>query len=78
MGARIKVEGRVAVVEGVPRLSGASVDCTDLRGGAALVLAGLAAEGKTELRELHHLERGYEALSEGLTAAGASLILEEE
>ena len=78
MGARIKVEGRVAIVEGVPRLSGASVDCTDLRGGAALVLAGLAAEGKTELRELHHLERGYEALAEDLTAAGASLILEEE
>lgn len=78
MGARIKVEGRVAVVEGVPRLSGAPVECTDLRGGAALVLAGLAAEGKTELRELHHLERGYEALAEGLTAAGASLILEEE
>lgn len=78
MGARIKVEGRVAVVEGVPRLSGAPVECTDLRGGAALVLAGLAAEGKTVLSELHHLERGYEALSEGLTAAGASLILEEE
>ncbi len=77
LGARIKVEGRVAVVEGVEQLSGAPVQCTDLRGGAALVLAGLAAQGITELSELHHLERGYEALTEGLTAAGASLILEE-
>ncbi len=77
LGARIKVEGRVAVVEGVPRLSGAPVQCTDLRGGAALVLAGLAAEGHTEISELYHLERGYEALAEGLTQTGASLILEE-
>ncbi len=77
LGARIKVEGRVAVVEGVPQLSGAPVQCTDLRGGAALVLAGLAAQGKTELSELHHLERGYEAMVEGLTGTGASLILEE-
>lgn len=75
MGARIKVEGRVAVVEGVTQLSGAPVQCTDLRGGAALVLAGLAATGVTELSELHHLQRGYEAMVEGLTQAGASLIL---
>ena len=77
LGARVKVEGRVAVVEGVSRLSGASVQCTDLRGGAALVLAGLQAQGKTEIFELQHLERGYEALAEGLTAAGASLILKD-
>ncbi len=77
LGARIKVEGRVAVVEGVPQLSGAPVECTDLRGGAALVLAGLAAQGRTELSGLHHLERGYESLIEDLTQAGASLILEE-
>ena len=77
LGARVKVEGRVAVVEGVPQLSGAPVQCTDLRGGAALVLAGLAAQGKTELSELQHLERGYEAMTEGLTQTGASLILEE-
>ena len=75
LGARIKVEGRVAVVEGVERLSGAPVQCTDLRGGAALVLAGLAAQGETTVTELQHLERGYEAMVEGLTAAGASLIL---
>lgn len=77
LGARVKVEGRVAVVEGVAQLSGAPVECTDLRGGAALVLAGLAAQGTTVLSELHHLERGYEAIIKDLTAAGASLILEE-
>ncbi len=77
LGARVKVEGRVAVVEGVPQLSGAPVQCTDLRGGAALVLAGLAAQGTTQLSELHHIERGYEGMIEGLTAAGASLILKE-
>lgn len=77
MGARIKVEGRVAVVEGVPQLSGAPVQCTDLRGGAALVLAGLAAEGRTELTELQHLKRGYQDMAEHLTEAGASFILEE-
>lgn len=77
MGARIKVEGRVAVVEGVAQLSGAPVECTDLRGGAALVLAGLAAQGQTEISGLQHLERGYESLTGGLTQVGASLILEE-
>ncbi len=77
LGARIKVEGRVAVVEGVPQLSAAPVQCTDLRGGAALVLAGLAAHGRTELSELYHLERGYQDMVEDLTAVGASLILEE-
>ena len=76
LGAHIKVEGRVAVVEGIPQLSGASVQCTDLRGGAALVLAGLAAQGKTEISELFHLARGYEAIAEDLTQVGASLILE--
>ncbi len=77
LGARVKVEGRVAVVEGVCTLSGAPVQCTDLRGGAALVLAGLQASGRTEISELQHLARGYEALVEGLTAAGASLILKD-
>lgn len=73
MGASIKVEGRVAVVEGVPRLSGAPVEATDLRGGAALVVAGLAADGVTELTGLHHLDRGYERLEENLRHAGASI-----
>lgn len=73
LGANIKVEGRVAVVEGVPSLSGAPVECTDLRGGAALVLAGLAAQGSTEISKLHHLERGYEAFAECLRQAGANI-----
>jgi UDP-N-acetylglucosamine 1-carboxyvinyltransferase len=78
MGITVTRSVNTAWFPGNQKLLGSSVAATDLRGGAALVLAGLAAEGKTELRELHHLERGYEALSEGLTAAGASLILEEE
>ncbi|HJD22726.1 MAG TPA: UDP-N-acetylglucosamine 1-carboxyvinyltransferase [Firmicutes bacterium] len=73
MGANIKVEGRMAVVEGVRALSGAPVECTDLRGGAALVIAGLTAEGTTLLRALHHLDRGYEGLEEALRGVGASL-----
>lgn len=77
MGARIKVEGRVAVVEGVPVLSGAPVECTDLRGGAALVVAALAAEGETEITGLHHLDRGYEALETCLTEAGAVIHRQE-
>ncbi|MCI8497037.1 MAG: UDP-N-acetylglucosamine 1-carboxyvinyltransferase, partial [Clostridiales bacterium] len=73
MGASIKVEGRVAVVEGVPALSGAPVEATDLRGGASLVVAGLAADGVTQLTGLHHLDRGYERLEENLRNAGASI-----
>lgn len=70
LGANIKVEGRVAVVEGVPSLWGASVDAPDLRGGAALLIAGLAAEGTTTLSGLHHLDRGYEAVEENFRALG--------
>ncbi|MGI5893003.1 MAG: UDP-N-acetylglucosamine 1-carboxyvinyltransferase [Candidatus Merdivicinus sp.] len=73
MGAKIKLEGRVAVVEGVPMLHGANVECTDLRGGAALVAAGLAAEGETILREIHHIDRGYEQIEEVLTPLGANM-----
>lgn len=71
LGAKIKIEGRVAVVEGVSRLSGAQVECTDLRGGAALVVAGLAAEGVTEVSHLHHIDRGYERLEQSLRDLGA-------
>lgn len=73
MGAHVKTEGRVAVVEGVRRLSGASVECTDLRGGAALVIAALGAEGQSEIRRLSHLDRGYDALEAGLAAVGAAI-----
>ncbi len=77
MGAHIKVEGRVAVVEGVTELFGAPVECTDLRGGAALVIAALAASGKTEITQLQHLERGYEAMEETLRGVGASVSRQE-
>lgn len=71
MGAHIKVEGRVAVVEGVKALHSAEVSATDLRGGAALVLAALAAEGTTELSNIHYIDRGYEKLEQHLTVLGA-------
>lgn len=73
MGSRIQVDGRVAVVEGVPALQGAAVTCTDLRGGAALVVAALAAQGETRITALHHLDRGYEDLTGCLAAVGASI-----
>ena len=73
MGANIKVEGKVAVVEGVKSLYGAVVNSTDLRGAAALVVAGLAAEGITEITELKHLDRGYENLEDRLNKIGARL-----
>lgn len=73
LGARIRVSGRVAVVEGVPALEGAPVTCTDLRGGAALVVAALAARGETEITGLSHLDRGYDDLTGCLAAVGASI-----
>lgn len=76
MGARIKVDGRVAAIEGTT-LNGAPVRCTDLRGGAALVLAALAADGVSVIGELHHLERGYPAWDKKLTMIGARLCRRE-
>ncbi len=73
LGARINVEGRVAVVEGVLRLSGAPVSSTDLRGGAALVIAGLAASGRTEVGHAELIDRGYERIEENLTRLGADV-----
>ncbi len=73
LGARVRVDGRVAVVEGVPALHGASVACTDLRGGAALVVAALAARGQTRITALQHLDRGYDALTACLQAVGAHI-----
>ncbi len=77
MGADISVEGRVAVVTGVPRLSGAAVRCTDLRGGAALLVAGLAAEGETAIEEIQHICRGYEDPVRDLAALGGEIRWEE-
>ncbi len=73
MGASIRVEGRAAVVCGVPRLYGASTRCADLRGGAALVVAALAAEGRSTITELHHMDRGYYDLEGSLRALGADI-----
>ncbi len=73
LGANIKVEGRVAIVEGVKQLSGAAVEATDLRGGAAMVVAGLAAQGVTEITGLHHLDRGYENIEKNLALLGADI-----
>ena len=73
MGANIKLEGRLAVIKGVKKLIGANVCARDLRGGAALVLAGLAAEGETIISDIKHIDRGYEKIEEKLRQAGASI-----
>jgi len=71
MGAKIKIDGRSAVVEGVEALSGAPVKATDLRAGAALVVAALASQGETEIFGVGHIDRGYEAIEHKLRALGA-------
>ncbi len=71
MGADVRTEGHHAVVRGVSRLSGAPVRAPDIRAGAALVLAGLAAEGETEVAGVHHIDRGYEDLARSLSSIGA-------
>jgi len=73
MGADIHIDGRVAVIRGVPGLSGASVMATDLRASASLVLAGLVADGQTEVQRVYHLDRGYEHIEEKLSGLGASI-----
>ena len=73
MGADIQIAGRAAMVSGVGRLHGAAVRSTDLRGGAALVVAGLGAEGITQVGELRHIRRGYQALDKNLSALGADI-----
>lgn len=73
MGANIKVDGRIAVVEGVSRLSGAPVQACDLRAGAALITAALAAEGTTEIDNIFYIERGYEGIVDKLSAVGANI-----
>ena len=73
MGARIKVEGHTAVIEGVDSLLGARVKATDLRAGAALILGGLAAEGETTIDNAGYIFRGYENVREKLNALGAKL-----
>lgn len=72
-GAKINVEGRMAVIEGVKHLNGAVVRATDLRGGSAMILAGLNAYGTTEITEIHHIDRGYEQPEKVLSELGADI-----
>jgi UDP-N-acetylglucosamine 1-carboxyvinyltransferase len=78
MGANIKIEGRKAFVQGAKKLDGAQVIATDLRAGAALVLAGLVADGTTEISEIYHVERGYEKFIEKFRKIGATIIRLED
>lgn len=78
MGADIQVRGRAAVVRGVETLTGAPVMATDLRASMSLIIAGLAAEGETQVRRVYHLDRGYERLEEKLQAVGADIERDSE
>ncbi|MGI6085517.1 MAG: UDP-N-acetylglucosamine 1-carboxyvinyltransferase [Acetivibrionales bacterium] len=73
MGAQIRVDGRTAIVEGSEALQGAQVRATDLRAGAALIIAGLAATGETEVLDIHHIDRGYEFIENKLQRLGADI-----
>lgn len=73
MGADIKTDGRSAVIEGVSTLTGAPVKASDLRAGAALIIAGLAAEGETEITNIYHIDRGYDGIVEKLVGVGAKI-----
>lgn len=73
MGANINVEGKTAIIQGVPQIYGAEIETKDLRGGAALILAGLMADGVTKVSGVNYLERGYEKLIEKLTRIGAKI-----
>ncbi|MDR0196714.1 MAG: UDP-N-acetylglucosamine 1-carboxyvinyltransferase [Oscillospiraceae bacterium] len=74
MGADISVDGKVAVIEGVERLTGAPVKVADLRAGAALIIAGLSADGVTEIEDIQHIERGYEGMDVKLRSLGADIV----
>ena len=78
MGAKVRIEGRNAIFEGVEKLTGAPLYATDLRGGAAMVIAGLAAEGTTEVMEVYHIDRGYEAMEVKLQQLGADIVRVKE
>jgi UDP-N-acetylglucosamine 1-carboxyvinyltransferase len=73
LGAKIQIEGKVAMVEGVPQLSGATVMATDLRASASLVMAGLVAQGETVIDRIYHLDRGYDKMEAKLRAIGADI-----
>ena len=73
MGAKIRVEGRMAVIEGRSKLTGAPIKALDLRAGAACVIAGLIAEGETEITNVHYIDRGYEKMVEKFQQLGADI-----
>ena len=73
MGADIQVEGNIAIIRGVSRYTGARVNAPDLRAGAALVIAGLVAEGITVIDDIYYIERGYEELERKLRGVGAQI-----
>ena len=75
MGANIEIRGHLAVVTGIKHLSGAPVMALDLRGGAALIIAGLLAKGRTEISGISHIERGYESIVDKLKNLGARIWL---
>ena len=77
MGAKINIEGKTAIIKGVRKLHGANVESTDLRGGASLVIAGVAAKGVTKVRKVEYILRGYEDLDKKLNLLGANIIREE-
>ena len=77
MGAKITIEGRSAIINGVRRLTGTTVKSTDLRGGAALVVAALNSKGKTKIDNIEYILRGYENLDKKLNKIGANIKIEE-
>ena len=77
MGAKITVEGKTAIIKGARKINATTVVCTDLRGGAALVIAGLMAKGKSRVENIGYIQRGYENLENKLGSLGAKIKLEE-
>jgi UDP-N-acetylglucosamine 1-carboxyvinyltransferase len=73
MGAEIRLEGNTAIIHGIKHLTAAPVMATDLRASASLVLAGLIAEGRTEIERIYHIDRGYETIEEKLAQLGARI-----
>jgi UDP-N-acetylglucosamine 1-carboxyvinyltransferase len=73
LGAEIRLEGNTAIIKGVPKLTAAPVMATDLRASASLVIAGLVAEGRTEIDRIYHIDRGYESIEEKLAQLGAEI-----
>jgi len=73
MGANINLQGNTAIIKGVDRLTAAPVMATDLRASASLVIAGLIADGETEVERIYHIDRGYECIEEKLLQLGASI-----